>query len=77
MSQCILSSITMSELPVFEPNEYFWKTHWQEGKEEKWVAYARAIRSVIAEQGGFELIDATMEQKLDYKRSVKARAKSD
>lgn len=76
MSQCILSSITMSELPVFAPNEYFWQNHW-DGKEEKWVAYARAIRSIIAEEGGFELIDATMEQKLEYKKTVKARAKSD
>jgi hypothetical protein len=31
-------------MPVFEPNDYFWANHWQEGKEEKWEAFARAVR---------------------------------
>ena len=35
--------IRANYLPVFEPNDYFWKHHWQEGKEEKWQAYARAL----------------------------------
>jgi hypothetical protein len=30
-------------MPIFEPNEYFWQNHW-DGKEEKWEAYARAVR---------------------------------
>ena len=35
-------SYHLHELPVFEPNDYFWKNHW-DGKEEKWFAYARAV----------------------------------
>lgn len=41
----------ITELPVFEPNEYFWKHHW-DGKEEKWVAYGRVIQTLIAEASG-------------------------
>ena len=37
-------SVKVDFLPVFKPNEYFWKHHWREGKEEKWEAYARAVR---------------------------------
>lgn len=33
---------TRYDMPVFEPNEYFWNNHW-DGKEDKWVAYARAV----------------------------------
>ena len=37
---CRLASVpgwtyTLYEMPVFEPNDYFWKNHW-DGKEEKW-----------------------------------------
>jgi hypothetical protein len=55
--QTIITTVTMYELPKFEPNEFFWKNHWKENEEEKWQAYARAIREIIAEQGGFELFD--------------------
>ena len=40
------------EMPVFKPNDYFWKNHW-DGKEDKWKTYARAVRSVMIENGGF------------------------
>ena len=74
--QCIFVTISMQELPVFTPNEYFWKNHWNQGQEEKWVAYARAIRAIIAEQGGFELYDNTqMEDKLEYKQLMKSKGK--
>lgn len=32
----VFYTVKCKELPVFEPNDYFWKNHWQEGKEEKW-----------------------------------------
>jgi hypothetical protein len=32
----------LQEMPVFEPNEYFWEHHW-DGKEEKWKVFARAV----------------------------------
>lgn len=64
--QTVVSTVDYIELPVFAPNEYFWKHHW-DGKEEKWQAYARAVRQIIAECGGFELYDIEMENKLEYK----------
>jgi len=57
------SIVTYEEMPDFKPNEYFWKHHW-DGKEEKWVAYARAVRELMSAQGGFELSDCTLEDKL-------------
>ena len=35
--------ITSYQLPVFEPNEFFWEHHW-DGKEDKWLLYARVVR---------------------------------
>jgi len=35
LPQTIASIITFYQLPVFEPNDYFWQHHW-DGKEEKW-----------------------------------------
>ena len=67
-----MSTINYDEMPVFAPNEYFWANHW-DGKEEKWKAYARAVRKIIAEQGGFELFDVDMEDKLTYKSMLRGR----
>lgn len=44
----------IKELPVFKPNEYFFKNHVKEG-EEKWMAYMRVIREIMAENLGFKL----------------------
>lgn len=73
--QVIASIITYDELPVFEPNEYFWQHHW-DGQEDKWKAYARAVRQIIAEQGDFQLFDVEMEDKLEYKKYVKSVGKA-
>jgi len=40
---CGLVDFCLYEMPVFEPNDYFWANHW-DGKEEKWEAYARAMQ---------------------------------
>lgn len=64
---CLFVDCTLHELPTFVPNEYFWKTHWKEGEEEKWQCYARVIREIIADVGDFKLYDANMEDKLEYK----------
>lgn len=32
---CGLTLYTVNEMPVFEPNEFFWDNNW-DGKEEKW-----------------------------------------
>ena len=66
MQGCGYITVNVDVLPVFLPNEFFWKTHWQEGKEEKWQAFARAIRDIIAKQGGFGLSECTMEDKFTF-----------
>ena len=58
-------------LPVFCPNDFFWKNHWNEEKEEKWICYARVIRDIIAEQTGQPTCDLTLEDKLAYKAELK------
>jgi hypothetical protein len=40
-------------MPVFSPNDYFWKHHW-DGKEEKWQAYARAMQQLMADELGIK-----------------------
>ena len=59
------------EMPVFEPNEYFWKHHW-DGKdpETKWIVFADAVRAVMAECAGLELSDETLATKSEYKNVV-------
>ena len=61
------------ELPVFTPNDYFWKHHWKEGKEEKWEAFARVVRQFMAEIGEFKLSDLTMQDKFEYIEKLKGR----
>jgi hypothetical protein len=41
-NMAVFAYYDLHEMPVFEPNEYFWKHHW-DGKEDKWKAYARAV----------------------------------
>ena len=61
-------------MPVFHPNDYFWEHHW-DGKEEKWEAFARAIRNIISETAGLPLSDGTMEEKFKYKQLLKDMGK--
>ena len=46
-------------MPIFRPNDYFYKHHQREG-EEKWQTYARVIRDIISEEG-----DLTIAKKLN------------
>jgi hypothetical protein len=64
--------MTLNEMPVFRPNEYFWQHHW-DGKEEKWIAYSRAMRTIMAEHAGMKLCDTTLEDKVDFKNLVKGK----
>ena len=61
------STASRIELPIFRPNEYFFKNHMHEG-EEKWQTYARVIRDLIAEHGNFELANLEIEDKFEYKK---------
>lgn len=72
MGYCIAN---VDILPVFEPNEYFWKNYWEEGKEEKWQAFARANREILSEHLGIGLSDFKMEDKFTYKNELKAARK--
>jgi hypothetical protein len=49
-------TLHIKEYPVFRPNEYFWKNHWDEKNEQKWECYARVIRKIIAESFDFKLV---------------------
>lgn len=73
---CVLITMQIHQLPVFEPNDYFWKHHWQEGKEEQWEAYARVVRKIMAEVGGFKLCDLAMQDKFTYKKALSELRKS-
>jgi len=66
--------MTKIELPIFRPNEYFWKHHQQEG-EEKWETYSRVIRSLMSEFSGIPLMDASIEQKFEYKKVLYPKMK--
>lgn len=57
---------TVKELPVFLPNEYFFKHHQREG-EERWATYLRVVRHIMAESLGFKETDSKLEDKFTYK----------
>ena len=71
----LYTTIHVDYLPIFKPNDYFWENHWHEGKEEKWEAYARAVRAIMAEHGNYKLSDLEMQDKLKYKQLCKEEAK--
>lgn len=47
-------TISVHYLPDFEPNDYFWNNHWQEGKEDRWEAFARAVRDTLSDYSGLK-----------------------
>ena len=58
-------------MPVFAPNEYFWKHHW-DGKDPKmkWKVFANAVREAMGEAGGYYLSDSSIDDKLEYKNLI-------
>jgi len=65
-------NLHLKEFPTFEPNEYFWKTHWDATSgEERWEAYARVMREIVASGHNFALSNLAMEDKLYYKKLIK------
>jgi hypothetical protein len=78
MMQTVYIHTEMLEMPVFEPNEYFWKHHW-DGKdpEDKWKVFCEAVRTAMAECGGLKLSDSTMEDKMEYKNLVWGKKQRD
>ena len=74
-TMCIFIRIDLVILPVFAPNDYFWKNHWDSSKEEKWEAFARVTREIMAKEWGGPVSDHSMEDKFEYKEILKQRAK--
>ena len=64
IARCIIK-----ELPVFKPNEFFWKNHMKEG-EEKVDTYMRVMREVMAENLGQKIIDIDINEKFDYRNLI-------
>jgi len=68
----VFSVLEVYEMPIFRPNEYFWKHHQKEG-EEKWQTYARVIRDIISEGGNIPIAkhedgsDCDLKEKQEYK----------
>lgn len=80
MMGCHFATVDMFEMPVFRPNEFFWKNHVKEG-EEKWQTYARVIRQIIHEEGGIPYAqnETQIQDKNEYKKLLwpkKEKAKS-
>ena len=68
---CGPMTVNVDVLPVFEPNDFFWKNHWREGQEEKWEAFARVTRDIISSHGGFGQCELKMDDKLAYKQALR------
>ena len=60
-------TVNVYELPVFAPNDYFWEHHWDQGKEEKYAAFSRAVRQILGKHYGAKLVDLKMEDKFVFK----------
>lgn len=71
-----MASVTCVEMPVFAPNEYFWKNHW-DGKEDKADLFGETVRKIMAKTGGLKLSDATVDDKLELKKLLKAKSAGD
>ena len=63
------SYLQIIHMPIFRPNEYFYKHHKKEG-EEDYQAFMRVVRELMAEVGGFELVDESIEDKFEYKKLI-------
>lgn len=57
-------------LPVFKPNDYFWKHYWKPG-EDKAQVFANAVRQVMLEAGGFKDTDNTAESRFEYLKAYR------
>ena len=56
--------------PVFKPNDYFWKHHW-DGKEEKGKLYMNTIRKIMMKYGGFKDTHMTAEDRFEYLKAYR------
>jgi len=68
-------TLHMKIYPVFKPNEFFWKNHYDEKSgQTKWDAYMKVVREeIMAKSFDFDLSDIVMEDKVDYKALLKGK----
>ena len=57
------TSCEVKFFPVFQPNDYLWKTHASKGKEQ-WEIDAWAVREMRAKESGFKTCDKRVREKL-------------
>ena len=62
----IVNHIEVTQLPVFAPNEYLFKTHMKTG-EEKWQVYAEAVRQCMSDASGLPKSETTLQKKIECK----------
>mmetsp|Transcript_22453 Transcript_22453/g.34734 ORF Transcript_22453/g.34734 Transcript_22453/m.34734 type:complete len:89 (-) Transcript_22453:15-281(-) len=63
--------------PVFEPNEYFWKHHYEGHTDmQKWEFYAKILREeIMAKSFNFTLPDIVTEDKFQFESLIKEKNK--
>lgn len=61
------NSLEVTELPIFEPNDYLYENHGKPG-EERWQTYANAVRAVLADVSGLPTSEATLANKNECKK---------
>mmetsp|Transcript_19140 Transcript_19140/g.32628 ORF Transcript_19140/g.32628 Transcript_19140/m.32628 type:complete len:111 (-) Transcript_19140:119-451(-) len=74
-ASCPFSTITKIDMPIFRPNDFFWRNHQQEG-EEKWETYLRVIRQLMSEVSDLPLREQHIEEKFEYKKILYPSKKS-
>lgn len=57
------------QLPIFEPNEYLFKTHIKKGQE-KWEVYANAVRSCMSDISKLPTSEASLKNKIECKTQL-------
>lgn len=73
-------TVKVCEMPIFRPNEYFFKTHQGEG-EERWETYGRIVREIISEGGDLPIAirpdgtEVEYRDKLEYKNLLWPKTK--
>lgn len=65
-SSCPYANAVIKRLPVFAPNEFFFKNHQREG-EDKVETYMRVVRQIMADVGGLKTSDIQIEEKFKYR----------
>ena len=65
--------VSQKIFPVFEPNEYFWKKHWEpvKDKEDKATTFARCVRAVMIKYGGFLDAPHKSESLFEYRKAYR------